>query len=104
MAWAAAGAGHGQPPVQGGLVPPSPQAEAAGARAAGQGAIFVLEHASLETAKVGKVAPAARVWCAGVSSPMDSSLGAASEVAKARTHSLTSWTWGATELPPPELR
>ena len=40
----------------GGLAPPmTPEEEAAAAAAASRGAIFVLEGASLETAKVGKV-------------------------------------------------
>ena len=41
--------------VAGGLQPPSAQEEAAREAAKQQGVIFVLENASLETAKVGKV-------------------------------------------------
>lgn len=41
--------------VVGGLQPPNAEDEAAAAAAASRGAIFVLEGASLETAKVGKV-------------------------------------------------
>lgn len=43
--------------VAGGLQPPSQQEEAAKEAAKKQGVIFVLENASLETAKVGKVQP-----------------------------------------------
>jgi len=39
----------------GGLRPPPPEDEAAAAADAGRAAIFVLEGACLETAKVGKV-------------------------------------------------
>lgn len=51
----------------GGLAPPmTPEEEAAAVAAASRGAIFVLEGASLETAKVGKVRKAerARLLCA----------------------------------------
>lgn len=43
--------------VAGGLQPPSQQEEAAKEAAKKQGVIFVLENASLETAKIGKVLP-----------------------------------------------
>ena len=43
--------------VAGGLQPPSQQEEAAKEAAKKQGVIFVLENASLEIAKVGKVQP-----------------------------------------------
>lgn len=47
--------GHPQPYMAGGLQPPSAEDEQKKAAAKSQGVIFVLENASLETAKVGKV-------------------------------------------------
>jgi hypothetical protein len=55
--------------VAGGLQPPSAQEEAAKEAVKQQGVIFVLENASLETAKVGKVGVCRPACCAGGSLP-----------------------------------
>jgi hypothetical protein len=47
--------------MAGGLQPPSEEEEQQAAAAKGQGVIFVLENASLETARVGKVLTLATV-------------------------------------------